>query len=165
VILGGLLVHGLRPGPQLFREAPEIVYGFMLQMLVTAMLLLLLGGLAATRLFGQVLRLPPVVLAPAIAVITAVGVFAVNNSVFDLGVLFAIGLVGYAMERLDYPTAPAVLGMLLGPMAEQQLRLALTIGLGDPAVLVANPASWAVIALTLLVLASPWLRRGKTVTS
>ena len=59
MILGGLLVHGLRPGPQLFREAPDIVYGFMLQMLVTAMLLLVMGGLMATRIFGQVLRLPP----------------------------------------------------------------------------------------------------------
>jgi putative tricarboxylic transport membrane protein len=155
VILSGLLVHGLRPGPQLFRDNPDVVYGFMLQMLITAVLLFFVGGLIATRVFGQALRLPPVVLAPLIVCLTAVGVYAVNNSIADLWVMCAIGLVGYAMEKLDYPAAPAVLGLLLGPMAETQLRLALTISRNDWGVLAQNWTSLGLIALLVLIIAAP----------
>lgn len=158
VILGGLLVHGLRPGPQLFRDHPDIVYGFMLQMLFTALLLAVMGGLLATRIFGQVLRLPPLLLAPLILLTSVVGVYGINASTFDVWVMLAIGVVGYAMDKLDFPTAPAVLGMLLGPMAENELRLALTISMGDPGALFASLASWITIACTVLVFASPWLR-------
>ena len=160
VILGGLLVHGLRPGPQLFRDHPDIVYGFMLQMLITALLLIVMGGLLATRIFGQVLRLPPLLLAPLIFLMSVVGVYGIHASSFDVWVMLAIGLVGYVMDKLDFPTAPAVLGMLLGPMAENELRLALTISMGDPAVLFASAASWITIACTVLVFASPWLRNA-----
>ncbi|MBM3525258.1 MAG: C4-dicarboxylate ABC transporter permease, partial [Alphaproteobacteria bacterium] len=159
VILGGLLVHGLRPGPQLFRDSPDIVYGFMIQMLVTALLLGVVGGLFATRVFGQVLRMPPVLLAPLIVILTTVGVYAVNNSLVDLWIMLAIGLVGYAMDRLDYPTAPTVLGLLLGPMAETQLRLALTIAQGDAAILVRSWTSLAMIATLVAIAVVPLLRR------
>lgn len=155
VILAGLLVHGMRPGPQLFRDNPDVVYGFMLQMLITSLMLAAMGGLAATRLFGQVLRLPPLMLTPFIVLLTVVGVYAVNASFFDLWAMLAIGLLGYVMDRLDYPTAPAVLGLLLGPMAESQVRLALTISRGDPAVLVSSWVSWIMIAATLFVFLSP----------
>ncbi|MBL8836975.1 MAG: tripartite tricarboxylate transporter permease [Alphaproteobacteria bacterium] len=155
VILAGLLVHGMRPGPQLFRDNPDVVYGFMLQMLVTSLMLAVMGGLAATRLFGQVLRLPPLMLTPFIVLLTVVGVYAVNASVFDLWAMLAIGLLGYVMDRLDYPTAPAVLGLLLGPMAESQVRLALTISRGDATILVASWVSWIMIAATLFVFLSP----------
>lgn len=158
VILGGLLVHGLRPGPQLFRDHPDVAYGFMLQMLVTAMMLAVLGGLIATRIFGQVLRLPPILLAPLIVVTSVVGVYGIHASAFDVWIMLAIGVVGYAMDKLDFPTAPAVLGLLLGPMAEGELRLALTISMGDPKILLASVASWITIACTLLVFVSPWLR-------
>src|SRR5690606_23449650 len=147
VILGGLLVHGLRPGPQLFRDHPDVVYGFMLQMLLSAFLLLVVGGLAATRIFGQVLRLPRVVLAPLIILFVVIGVYAVNNAMFDLYILVGVGLVAYVMEKLDYPQAPVVLGLILGPMAESQLRLSLTISQGDPTVLV---SSWVSVIIALL---------------
>jgi len=155
VILAGLLVHGMRPGPQLFRDNPDIVYGFMLQMLITALMLAVMGGLMATRLFGQVLRLPPLMLTPFIVLLTVVGVYAVNASFFDLWAMLAIGLLGYVMDRLDYPTAPAVLGLLLGPMAESQVRLALTISRGDAGVLFASWVSWITIAATAFVFLSP----------
>lgn len=160
VILGGLLVHGLRPGPQLFRDHPDIVYGFMLQMLFTALLLAVMGGLLATRIFGQVLRLPPLLLAPLILLMSVVGVYGINASVFDVWVMLGIGLLGYAMDKLDFPTAPAVLGMLLGPMAENELRLALTISMGDASVLFGSVAAWITIACTVLVFISPWLRKA-----
>lgn len=155
VILGGLLIHGLRPGPQLFTEHADVVYGFMLQMLISAVLLFFVGGLAATRIFGQALRLPPVVLAPLILMFVVIGVYAVNNSMFDLYLLLGIGVIAYVMERLDYPSAPIILGVILGPIAETQLSLALTISGGRAAALVSSPMSMILVALTLFVLSTP----------
>jgi putative tricarboxylic transport membrane protein len=155
VILGGLLVHGLRPGPQLFTEHPDIVYGFMLQMLISALMLAVVGGLTATRIFGQALRLPRVVLAPMIMLFVTVGVYAVNNAMFDLYTLFFIGIVAYVLDKLDFPSAPIILGVILGPIAESQLALALTISGGNPAALFTSPMSMIMIALTVMVLATP----------
>jgi putative tricarboxylic transport membrane protein len=152
VILGGLLVHGLRPGPQLFNETPDIVYGFMLQMLLSAFLLAVVGGLSATRVFGQVLRLPRVVLAPIIMLFVTIGLYAVNNSMFDLYMLLGIGLVAYLLDKLHYPSAPIVLGVILGPIAESQLALAMTISGGSPVALIASPMSMIMIALILFIL-------------
>jgi putative tricarboxylic transport membrane protein len=155
VILGGLLVHGLRPGPQLFSEHPDVVYGFMIQMLLSAFFLVVVGGLVATRIFGQALRLPPVVLAPMILLFVAIGVYAVNNSMFDLHLLLGIGIVAYALDRLGYPSAPIILGVILGPIAESQLNLALTISGGHPLALVSSAVSMIIVALTVMILAMP----------
>ncbi|GGE32432.1 C4-dicarboxylate ABC transporter permease [Agaricicola taiwanensis] len=166
VILGGLLVHGLRPGPQLFAEHPDVVYGFMVQMLLSAVMLAVVGGLTATRIFGQALRLPRVVLAPVIMLFVTVGVYAVNNTMFDLYTLLGIGLVAYMLDKLDYPNAPIILGVILGPIAESQLLLAMTISGGDPMALVSSPMSMIMIALTLFVLATPlwtvWKQRRRS---
>ncbi|WP_323018857.1 tripartite tricarboxylate transporter permease [Castellaniella sp.] len=155
VILGGLLVHGLRPGPQLFTEHPDIVYGFMLQMLISAFFLIALGGLAATRIFGQALRLPPVVLAPMILLFLMIGVYAVNNSLFDLSTLVIVGIVAYALDRLGYPSVSIILGVILGPIAESQLNLALTISGGRPLALIASPMSMILVFLTAVILFIP----------
>ncbi|MBS4429308.1 C4-dicarboxylate ABC transporter permease [Pectobacterium punjabense] len=158
VILGGLLVQGLRPGPQLFQEHPDIVYGFMLQMLLSALLLAVVGGLTATRLFGQALRLPTILLAPVIMLFITVGVYAVNNSAFDLYLFLGIGLFAYFMEKLDYPSAPIILGVMLGPIAETQLNLALTLSNGQITALASSPLSWLLILLTIFILLTPYWR-------
>jgi putative tricarboxylic transport membrane protein len=158
VILGGLLVHGLRPGPQLFRDHPDVVYGFMVQMLITSCLLVVMGGLIATRIFGQVLRLPPLLLAPLIFLMAVVGVYGIHVTTFDVWVMLAVGVVGYTMDKLGYPTAPAVLGLLLGPIAESELRLALTISRGDVSILFSSVTAWIVLLMTIAVFVSPWLR-------
>ncbi|WP_226575983.1 tripartite tricarboxylate transporter permease [Acuticoccus sediminis] len=158
VILGGLLIHGLRPGPALFRDHPDIVYGFMIQMFFTSLLLILIGGVIGTRVFIHVLRLPRVLLVPLIAGLTAVGVYSINNSMFDLYMMLGFGLLGYAMERLDFPLAPAVLGLILGPMAEENMRLALLISQNGWLVFVTRPISLGIAALTVLVLAFPIVR-------
>jgi putative tricarboxylic transport membrane protein len=155
VILGGLLVHGLRPGPQLFSDHPDVVYGFMIQMLLSALFLVVVGGLVATRIFGQALRLPPVVLAPMILLFVVIGVYAVNNSMFDLHLLLGIGIVAYVLDRLGYPSAPIILGVILGPIAESQLNLALTISGGHPMALVSSLVSMIIVALTVMILAVP----------
>ncbi|QZN97515.1 tripartite tricarboxylate transporter permease [Symbiopectobacterium purcellii] len=158
VILGGLLVQGLRPGPQLFQDYPDIVYGFMLQMLLSALLLAVVGGLTATRLFGQVLRLPTILLVPVIMLFITVGVYAVNNTLFDLYLFFAIGVVAYFLEKLDYPSAPIILGVILGPIAETQLHLALTISGGNTLALVSSPLSIILVLLTLFIFVTPYWR-------
>jgi putative tricarboxylic transport membrane protein len=87
-----------------------------------------------------------------------VGVYAVNNSMFDLYMLLGIGLVAYVLEKLDYPSAPIVLGVILGPLAESQLRLALTISGGNASAIASSPISMILIALTLFVLVAPLWR-------
>jgi len=158
VILGGLLVHGLQPGPGLFRDHADTVYGFMIQMLLTSIMLVFFGGVLASRIFAQVLRIPPALLAPVVLSLCVVGVYSVQNSLFDVYLMFGFGLIGYAMDRLRFPLAPVVLGVVLGGMAEMNLRLALIISQGDPWALVASTVAQIVIALTVLVLVLPLLR-------
>jgi putative tricarboxylic transport membrane protein len=158
VILGGLLVHGLRPGPALFRDHADIVYGFMIQMFMTSFLLIVIGGFLGTKVFIHVLRLPRVLLVPLIVALTGVGVYSINNSMFDLWMMLAFGMVGYAMERLSFPLAPAVLGLILGSMAEESMRLQLLISQDDWSVFLTRPISALIAVLTALVLLFPIVR-------
>jgi putative tricarboxylic transport membrane protein len=158
LMLGALLIQGFHPGPALFRDAPDVVYGYMLQMLIGAALILPLGGFVLTRLFAQVLRLPQALLGLLIITTTVVGVYTVNNSMFDVYLLLIFGLLGYFMERLDYPTAPFVLGLVLGGVAEYQLRLSLVIGGGEWISLFNRPISMVLIALIVLLIALPIVR-------
>lgn len=158
LVLGALLIHGLQPGPQLFHQNPVLVAGFMLQMLITALLILVVGGMTATRVFAQVQRLPGVLLVPAVLVLMTVGVFVINGRTVDLWIMLVAGLAGYLFERLNIPLAPIVLGMILGPMAEQSLRRALLISRGDWLELVTRPISAILIIATLAMLLVPLLR-------
>jgi len=158
LIMGGLLVQGMQPGPQLFRENPDVVYGFMIQMFLTAAMLFVFGGLLFARYFAQVLRIPQVVLMPMIIALTVIGVYVINNSIFDLYVVLGFGLLGYAMERLGIPLAPATLGLILGGMVESNFRRSLLLSQGDWTIFVSRGVSLTVIALIVLLLAYPLLR-------
>ncbi|MBM9595411.1 tripartite tricarboxylate transporter permease [Roseitranquillus sediminis] len=158
VILGAMLVHGLRPGPELFRDNAPTVYGFMLTMLITSGLMYVIGSLGA-RAFINVLRLPPLLLGPMILALTTVGVYAVQNSMFDVWLMLGFGLIGFGMERLNIPTAPAVLAVILGPMAEASLRRALRISGGDYEYLFSSPISLILVGLIILALLTPIIRR------
>ena len=154
VILGALLVHGLQPGPELFRNHPTVVYGFMIQMFISSLLLLFLGGSIATRTFARLLEIPRPVLAPIILAMTVVGTFAINGSMFDVALMFGFGLIGYVMERQQIPLAPAVLGLILGEYAERNFRLAMMIGGNDPLVLVSSTIS--IILVSIIVFTVGW---------
>lgn len=155
VILAGLLVHGLQPGPQLFRDTPDIVYGFMWQMLFTSLLLIAFGGQVATRLFAQIMRLPQTLLAPMIFCLTFVGIYSLGNNMFEVWLMFGFGLFGYVLNKLHFPVAPIVLGLILGGMAEHNLRLSLLLSQGNWGALFQNTLSQFLIVLTLLVLSMP----------
>jgi putative tricarboxylic transport membrane protein len=159
LIMGGLLVHGLQPGPALFRENGDIVYGFLIQMGLTSLLLLVLGGMIATRVFAQALRIPQILLVPMIIGLMFLGLFTVNNSSFELYLMIGFGLLGYLMERLGFPLPPMVLGAILGGTVELNLRSALMISNGDWTYLLASPISQVLFAMILLVFLVP-IRRA-----
>lgn len=158
LVLSALVIHGLQPGPQLFHQNPTLVGGFMIEMLLTSILIFLVGGVAATRLFAQIQRLPGVLLVPSIVVLMCVGVYVINGRPVDLWIMLAAGLVGYFLEKLNVPLAPIILGMILGPMAEQSVRRALLISRGDPTDLLTRPISTFLALATVAMLLWPLLK-------
>ena len=155
LVLSALTIHGLQPGPQLFHQNPVLVGGFMMEMLLTSVLIFALGGAVATRVFAQFQRLPGVLLVPSILILMCVGVYVINGRPVDLWVMLAAGLVGYFLEKVNVPLAPIILGMILGPMAEQSVRRALLISRGDATDLLTRPISAALAITTLLVIVWP----------
>lgn len=158
VMLGALLVHGLTPGPQLFRDNADITYGFMLSMLVTAGMMYVMGSVGA-RAFIYVLRMPSQLLAPMILLMAVIGVYAIHNSIFEVWMMLGFGLLGYVMEKLEIPTAPTVLAVILGPMAEDALRRTLLISRGDYNALFTGAISWILIGMIVLSVGLPILSR------
>ncbi|QXO16607.1 MULTISPECIES: tripartite tricarboxylate transporter permease [Vibrio] len=159
VMLGGLLVHGLQPGPMLFRDNPDIVFGFMWQFLFGAILLIFLGGTLATNSFAKLLKLPRPVLGSIIMVLMFIGVYSINERMFDVYLMLGFGLVGYAMDKFKFPLPPVVLGLILGGFAEENLRLALLIGGGDWNILFENTTSLVLVALTVAVVVGPSVKK------
>ena len=159
VMLGGLLLHGLQPGPMLFRENPDIVFGFMWQFLFGAILLVLLGGSLATNSFAHLLNLPRPLLGSVIIVLMLIGVYSIHGRMFDVYLMLGFGAIGWVMDRLKFPLPPVVLGLILGGFAEENLRLALRIGRGDPMILFQNATSLILVALTLAVIIGPTLKK------
>ncbi len=155
LMLGALLIHGLHPGPELFQDTPDIAYGYMLQMFITSALILPFGGYFATKLFAKSLMIPPVMLGVLIIAITVLGIYTVNNSMFDVYLLVGFGVLGYFMEKLRYPAAPLVLGLVLGSVAEYNLRLSMIISNNDWTVLFTRPISLIIVALITLVVVFP----------
>ena len=165
LMLGGLLVHGLQPGPDLFQEASDVVFGYMWAMLITSALIIPFGGVIVTKIFANILRVPQVVLMPLIIAVCSVGMFSFRNDLFDVVLMLCFGIIGYGFERLKFPVAPMILGLVLGEKAEFNFRTALKIGTGDYMVLISNPISMGLAALTVLVLLYPlwqnYRRKGK----
>jgi putative tricarboxylic transport membrane protein len=159
VMMGGLLVHGLQPGPMLFRDNPDIVFGFMWQVLFGAILLVLLGGSLATNSFARLLNLPRPLLGSVIIVLMLIGVYSIHGRMFDVYLMLGFGAIGWVMDRLKFPLPPVVLGLILGGFAEENLRLALRIGRGDPMILFQNTTSLILVALTVAVIIGPTLKK------
>ena len=132
-----------------------MVYGYMWAMLFTSASLFVFGGIIATKLFANILRLAQVQLMPVIIALTVVGIYSFENSIFNVYLMLGFGLFGYAMERLKFPIAPLILGLILGPKVEFNLRVALRLSQDDWSILWTRPISIALIILTALVLAYP----------
>ncbi len=154
VLLGGLLVWGLQPGPLLFVEQKDFVWG-----LIASMYLGNIVGLIVVLLtvpwFAAILRIPFSIIAPVILVICAVGAYTVHSSMFDVWLMMGFGVVGYVFKKLDYPLAPLVLALVLGDMAENAFRQSLLGSSGSLLVFVSNPLVASITALALIMLFWP----------
>ncbi len=158
MLLGAFMIHGLQAGPLLLTQRPDVVYGIFIAALL-ANLVMVLTTIWGVRLFLQLNRLPYSVFASVIMLLCVVGAFGVNNSVDDLYVMFIFGVVGYLMAKFDYPTAPAVLGLVLGDLAELSFRRGLVLSQGDPTIFLTRPLSAVLLLLALVALFYPLFRR------
>ena len=159
MMLAGFQQYGLNPGPLLFAERPELVWGLIASLFIANAMLLVLN-LPLVGLWVRLLAIPQPWLYAGILVFATVGTVAAKPSPVELGMLAAFGLLGYGMRRYDFPIAPVVVGLILGPVAESQLRRALAISIGDPAVLVESPVAATLLAIAALALVAPFVLRG-----
>ena len=158
ILLGGMIIWGLRPGPLLFTEHPDFVWG-LIGSLYIANLVALLINLAFIPLFVRILTLPFTILAPTIYVLCVVGGYAPTQTMHDVWLMFLFGVAGYFLRKLNYPVAPAVLAIVLGPLAERSLRQSLLASQGDPLIFVERPISATCMFLALVLVAIPLVRR------
>lgn len=149
IIIGAFMVHGLQPGPMMFLLNVDIIYGLFIGLIVSSVFLLLVGSVAI-RGFKYVAEVPKRILMPAVLVLCIYGVFAVNNNIFDVGVMFAMGWVGYGMLRMRVPPAPFLIAFILGPLLEDNFRQSMLMSGSDPMILIRGPITWFFWALTLI---------------
>lgn len=158
VLIGALLIHGIQPGPLLFRDKTAFVYTIVVLMLLAAVLVTLVG-LAAAKPLARALRIPNAWLWAGIVLFGTVGSYALNNAVVDVWAMFAAGVVGFLLRRAEVPLGPLVLGLILGPMMEANLRRALILSRGDWMGTLSRPIVLFFLVATLVSLAWPLLRR------
>jgi len=154
VIMGGLLIMGLQPGPMLFKEHPDFVWGLIGSIWVANFLGLILVMAFAT-LFAAILRIKFSVLMPIIIYVCAIGAFAVNNRMIDIYYMIIFGVIGYLFKKLDYPIAPMVLALVLGSMAESAVRQSLIMGSGNPLIFFKPPIALPLMLLSILLFVWP----------
>ncbi len=166
ILLGAFQNYGIQPGPQLFDTSATLVWALIASLYIGNAMLLVLN-LPLVGLWVKLLKIPKAQLYAGILIFATVGVYGMRQSAFDLVLLYGIGVVGVLMRRFDFPTAPVIVGMILGPLMEAQMRNALAIGEGSWLVFVQRPMSATLLALVALILCGPWLvrrwRSGKTV--
>jgi putative tricarboxylic transport membrane protein len=154
VMLGGLVIWGLQPGPLLFKEQPQFVWGLIASM-YTGNLIGVVMVLAFVPLFAAILRIPFSILTPVIVVICAIGAFAVHSNLMDVLYLLPFGIIGYLFKKLDYPLAPLVLALVLGDMAESAFRQSLIMSQGTLLIFFERPISGVITAVAILFFLAP----------
>lgn len=151
LMLGALLLFGIAPGPAVITKNPELFWGLMASLWIGNVMLIILN-IPFIGIWVRVLQIPYNVLYLSILLFICVGVFSIANKTFDVVMLALFGAIGYVMTRLDFPAAPLLLGVILGPLIEENLRRTLLISRGDPSVFVTRPLSLAFLAVTLVVI-------------
>lgn len=161
-LIAALILHDLQPGPLLFVNSPEIAYGFMSSMFISnvVMLLVMLGSI---RWLARVIEVPKAYLLPVLLMFCVVGTFAVNNRLFDVWVMLAFGLVGLLFRALQIPAAPFIVGFILMPMAERNLRTALITSDGKLASFLGHPVAVGLILVAVAVLIWPFMPKRRHV--
>ena len=154
ILLGAFQNYGIQPGPQLFTTSASLVWALIASLYIGNLMLLVLN-LPMVGLWVKLLKIPKPQLYAGILIFATVGAYGMRQSAFDLFLLYAIGLLGVVMRRYDFPTAPVVVGMILGPLAEAQLRNAMSIGEGSALVFFQRPVSITLVVIVVAVLVLP----------
>lgn len=158
VLLGGLLIWGLQPGPLLFVEQKDFVWGLIASMYL-GNLVGLIVVLTTVPLFASILRIPFSIIAPVIIVICAIGAYTVHNAMLDIWFMLLFGVVGYVFKKLDYPLAPLVLALVLGDKAEDSFRQAMLVSQGELSVMYSNALVGSITTLALVLLFWPLISK------
>jgi len=159
VLLSAFQNYGIQPGPLLFQMQPDLVWGLLASLYIGNVLLLILN-LPLVGIWVKVLEIPKPLLYAGILVFATLGAYSLHQSAVDLLILYVFGLLGFVMRRWDMPVAPAVIGLILGPLAETQARRALAISQGDPSVFVTQPIAGGILLVSALLLVVPLVVSG-----
>jgi putative tricarboxylic transport membrane protein len=149
IMLAAMMLHGVSPGPLLFIMDPSMVYTIFAAMII-ANVLMIFAGIGVAKLFSTLMRTPPAILAAFIIVLSVVGAFGVRNNIFDVYVCLAFGVVGWGMKRIGFPSAPLVLGVILGPLAERYFLTSMANSKQDWTVFFTRPISATILGLALI---------------
>jgi putative tricarboxylic transport membrane protein len=152
ILMGGMMLYGLTPGPFLFRDNPDIVWTIIASMIIGNVILLILN-VPLISIWIQILRVPYSLLAPIITTLTILGSYTLTNSLTPVWITILFGVLGYLFRKLSLPLAPLVLTMIVGPLIESNLRRSLQISRGDPGILIASPIAAVLLATSVIVLA------------
>lgn len=156
VLMGGLIIHGLQPGPELFTTYAGMTYTFFAGFVLVQFFMLGVGMLGCKG-FAQISRLSDAILIPSIFLLCVVGSYAIHNNVVEVAIMLIFGVIGYLARKFDFNAAAIVLGLILGPIGERGLRRSLLISDGDPSILFSTSLCWILIALCVLGVLSPLL--------
>ena len=165
ILLGGMVIWGLVPGPRLFIEETEFVWGLIGSFYISNIVAVVIN-LACIPLFVWMLRMPFTILAPLIFVLSIIGGYAASRSIHDLWLIVVFGIAAFVMRKFDYPLAPAVLAIVLGPIAEPTLRQSLLLSSGDPTIFFTRPIAGPITVIAIILILLPalkYLRRKRRV--
>lgn len=154
VLMGGLIIHGLQPGPELFTTYAPMTYTFFAGFVLVQFAMLAIG-LWGSKVFAQISRLSDSILIPSIFVLCVVGSYAIHNNFVEVIIMFIFGIIGYLVRKFDLNAAAIVLGLILGPIGENGLRRSLYLSDGDPSILFSTPLCWMLIVLCVIGIFSP----------
>lgn len=158
IMLGALTLQGMQPGPLMFTDHGDMVYTLFVGMIFCYFMLLVLG-LLSLKVIGNVVKIPGNILTPMILALCVVGTYALNNSLFDVGIMLIAGVVGYFMQKGGYPASPVVLALIMGPMAESNFRRVLSLSGGSLDFLYTRPITLALLTLAAFTLLTPIIRK------
>lgn len=158
VILGAFILHGMQPGPMLFTTEVDLVYTIFAGLILVNILILCFAK-PFIALFSQTMRVPYTILGPIIIVLCIIGTYAVRNSLFDVAIMLMFGILGYYLEKIKFPIATIILGVVLGPMVEEEFRRSLLISGGDVTVFFTRPISAVLLTIAILALFIPIIKK------
>jgi putative tricarboxylic transport membrane protein len=157
VLMGAFIINGLTPGPFLFQERPDLVWTVIASFFIGNIILIALN-LPLVGLWARILHVPFHYIAVGTLLFCILGAYSINQSAFDVWLMMGFGVIGYALRKLDLPLAPAVLGLILGPMLEKSLRTSLEMSAGDFSIFFTRPISAGLLVLCVLILIASALK-------